>query len=538
MTCSAFIDDNWYRAQIESHRPNCVVDVFLVDFGKHVHVEWHYLRALDEQFKSLPMGVTRCNLVDIAPKNNLEWGTEVNVELKRLCKNRLKAIVCETRSNSVGIELFIVKRTTNYQINAYLAKHSLVRWIGDVEMIVERANEMNESAMSAAIMKEASQREFRQPIKILEIISPSEFYVTLVKYEGYIKKMHTHIQNAMKSYEPPEKKTMQWKEGDLCLVNFKLGKDGKKNWYRGRIESNMDNKNFTVFLRDHGQSVFTMLSDIAKISPSISIVIDGANKCHLANIKPTSSDWAKAAIDEFRHMTVSGEEFDMFSASSYGELKDDSSPIYLWGRKKPTQDDPLFGAPLNWTNINEVFASRGYADCYGKFKTIVDCEALNVENTHKEMTDFFTYFDKLSRPNQGLNTTDDDIPLKESKVFSDEDDFVLEAELDPENENFSTKKVTAWIPAKTIKKYYFLACPTYVDNNAVIYLHEESRNDYLKQLNFTINKLVPKIKTDESYAWKVDEPCMVQYHLDKCFYRGLIKEVLPNKQYKVSVSVM
>lgn len=534
MACSVCVDGMWYRARIEAHRPNCVVEVFLIDIGKRMDIEWRFLRALDDQFKSLQEGVTKSSLVDIAPKSNQkEWGEDATIELKRLCKNKLKVIVCETRSSYVKMELFIVKKTVNYQVNAYLAKHNLVKWIGDVEMIIERTNDsnsdlINESAMSAAIVKQESQREFRQTIKILDIASPSKFYVTLIKYESAIKKMHAEIQNVMKSYTP-EQRTIQWKVGDHCLVNAKLSKDGKKSWYRGRIESNMDNNHFTVFLRDHGQETFSTLSDITDITPSLSIVIDGSSKCHLANIRPTSSDWAKAAIDEFKHMTISGEECDIFSVSVYGEMKDDSLPVYLWGRKKPAREDPLLGTPMIWANINEIFASKGYADCLEKFKTIVDCDSIDVQIKHKAMTDFNMWHDKLLSLNIDIQ-----IPAKQNQILCDDDDFILEAELDPDHCSFSVEKVVSWIPAKPISRYYFHACPTYVNNNAVIYLHEESQNDYLRQIMFTINKVIGDIKYDKSYKWKQDEPCMVEYHLDNCFYRGIVKEVMPNKRYKVS----
>lgn len=529
MACSVYFERAWCRGRIEARRRNCVVEVFLVDIGKYVDVEWRFIRALHDQFKSQPEGVTLCSLVDIAPKDKQsDWSADAITELKRLCKNKLKANVCETISGSIYIELFIVKKTVCYQINAYLAQQNLVKWIGDVEMIVERPNDSNadrsnESAMSAAIMKQASQREFRQTIKILDVISPDNFHITLVKWESAIKKMHNEIQNEMKS-NVPAVGTTQWKLHDHCLVLAKLSK--VSSWYRGRIVSTLGNNKFIVFLRDHGQEVIAVLSEITEITPSLGEVFDGAIKCHLANTRPTSSTWAKAAIDEFKHMTKSGDEYDHFSVSVYGERKDDSFPVYLWGQKKPARDDPLLGTQFTWKNINEIFASSGYADCLEKFKTIVDCDSIDVQI--QEMTDFNIWHTKLlSLTANNLNDA------KLSNHLSDDDDLLLKAELDPDAEQFRMEKVVSWPAAKPICRYDMSAFVTYVDNNAVIYLHQNSQADDLKQIKFAINKVIAKVPYDKSYKWKVDEPCMVQYHADKCFYRGVIKEAMPNKPYKV-----
>lgn len=534
MTCSAYIDNTWHRARIEAHHSGCVVELYLIDIGKHMNTEWRFLRHLDDQFKNLHEGVTACSLVDITPKNyGKQWGADATIELKRLCKNKLKVIVYETKSRAATIELFIVKRRVNFQINAYLAKRHLVEWIGDLEMIVERPNDtnaeqLNESAMCASVAK--SPREFRQIIKILNVTSPDEFYVTLVKYENAIKKMHTNIQDSMKLYNP-DQETTEWKVGDHCLVLAKLARDTNKTWYRGRIDSNIDGDNFIVFLRDHGVEVFVVLSDLRNISPSDSVVIDGSSKCHLANIKPTGStgSWARSAIDEFKYITISGEECNIFGVSVYGVMKDDSLPVYLWGRKKPAREDPLQGAPMNWTNINELLALKGLADCDGNFKTIVECDSVDVQMVHKEMTDYNMWHDKFLSIN-----VDGERAEPSDTLDDDDDDFILEAELDPDHENFSTKKVVSWIPAEPYSDFYFFAWPTYVDNNAVIHLHKASDNDYLKQMMYTIEKVIGKVKYDKSYEWKVNEPCMAQYHGDKCFYRGVVMEVLSKHKYKVS----
>lgn len=529
MACCVCIDDTWYRARVNAHRPGSVVEVFLVDVGKYYDVEWGQLRRLDDQFIDVPESVTECALIDIAPKNFAKnWGADVTTELKRLCKHKLKAVVWGCKSRVAKIELYIVKSKVQHLINAYLAKHNLVEWNADHKPVVEHAasgtdiDVSNESARSNVMPNEVPQKEFRQLIKIVEIVSPSEFYVTPVKYENGIRKMHTEIQNTMATYAPGDD-SLKWVKGDDCFVFAKLPNDSTGSWYRGRIETNVQDAHFTVLLRDHRQLVSAKPSELAPASPSLCLVVDGVLKCHLENVKPTSTEWANAAKDEFKYMTK--EEFDTFSISACGEKTQNSLPVYLWGRKKPIRDDAL-GASLVWTNINKVFAARGYADSDQRFKTIADCDP--IENYYKEMVDFNVWCEGLVR------TVDQLLVKNSSSIDTGDNDVLLERELDPDHPHFSFKKVVAWMPATPIELYSFSAIPTYVDNNAVIHLHEHTRSNYLKHIMLAINKVVEKQKPDRPRKWKINEPCMVKYHLDECFYRGQVKDVLSNGRYRVS----
>lgn len=539
MACCVLVDQSWYRARVESHLPNCMVKVYLVDVGKYMNIEWRFLRALSNQFNNLPEGVVECCLAHISPKNYAEdWGPDVTVELKRLCKPKLRVGVIGKlgRNGTVNVELYIVKKTVNYQINAYLAHHQFVEWIGEGDLIIERPNDVDaevtdESVLCAAIPNDTPSKEFRQLVKILYTVSPSEFFVTLIKYQAAINKMHIEIQDLMKSYEA-ETDIQHWQTGDNCLVFGKLSKDlNQKTWYRGQIKSfqwidepNAENHNFCVYIRDHGQTILAELTDLAPIPPSLGLVVDGATKCHLANLKPTSTDWAKAAISEFNY--IIHEDCDTFAISVHGEITSDSIPVYLWGRKKPIRDCAL-GAELAWININSEIATKGFADCTEAFKTIADCNEVDIIS--KEMMDFNKWHEM-----QGVRSEFRSPSAKQSNVLRDDDDFILDAELDPDHESFAIGKVTAWLPAKPIPRYYFNAFVTYVDNNAVIYLHEQCRGNFLRQIMYTIKKVIDQTEYDAKYKWKENEPCMAQYYLDGNFYRGLVKAVMPNDQYKVS----
>lgn len=539
MPCCVYANDYWHRARIKVLRSSNVMEVFLVDNGTTLETEWRFIRALDPQFLTIPEGVSLCGLVDIAPKGyKTDWGTAPTIELKRLCKSDLEAFVCGKKNQSVQIELFSVKKFTRYQLNAYLAQHKLVEWIGDCEMIVERPNNdadaksLNASVSTPAVINEKSHKELRQKVIILDIVSPGELYVTLAKYDSGIEKMHVELQIVVAS---SNQGLTDWEEGENCLVNFKLSKTTKKCWYRGRIESNMGNDNYTVYLRDYGQIVHSSKNDLTDIPATFDTVSDAAYKCHLAGIRPTNQPhWSKGAIDEFRHTILSGEEFNSFALSVYGEKSNDSIPIYLWGRKKPSKDDALFGAKIVWANINQIFALKGFADCFENFKTIVDCDSLD-EQLSEEAIDFTEWYKRFIDNKDGVILTDqNEDSASHQKVIVYDDDFILESELDPEHEDFAFGKVDKWLPAQPIGRYYFHANPTYVDNNAIIYLHETEQDDYIKHIRYTINKHIHEVPYDKSYAWKKGEACMVQWSDDKSFYRGVVIDVLPKNQYNVS----
>lgn len=530
MTCCVKVDQTWHRARIEAHLPNRVVKVYLVDVGSYVNIEWRHLRSLKHEFLELAEGVVECCLAHISPKGYAdEWGSDVTVELKRLCKSKLRVGVLGIRNRSVNIELYIVKKSVNYQINAHLAKQDLVEWTGEGELIVERRNDVDsefadDSAAFTTMANKSAAKEFRQLIKVLNTVSPSEFYVTLAKYESAIQKMHVDIQNLMKSHVA-DNDIQQWRAGDQCLVFGKLSKDFNKSWYRGQVLS-VNNGDFSIYIRDHGQTVTAKMSELTAISPSLREVDDGAKKCHMANLRPTSADWAKAAIDEFNY--IIREKFDTFSISVHGEVTGESLPVYLWGREKSIKDDALGLPGISWTNINSEFATKGFADCIEAFKTIVDCNHVDVMN--KEMIDLNKWLDMQNGEFTGCRA-----PAKQKHTLCDEDDFILDAALDPNHQSFRTGKVKEWRPAKPMTKHFFNGIVTYVDNNAVIYMHEQSQSSYLKQIIYTINNTVDHTQYDSSYKWKLNEPCFAKFYLDNRFYRAVVKQVLPNDQYKVSV---
>lgn len=91
-----------------------------------------------------------------------------------------------------------------------------------------------------------------------------------------------------------------------------------------------------------------------------------------------------------------------------------------------------------------------------------------------------------------------------------------------------------WLPAKPVDKTIFVGVPTYVDNNAVIYLHDMDKERTLDTIKNVINAKFGNsqpLPSDTFYA--PGDPCMAKYHLDDLFYRAIVRKMISPCRYKV-----
>lgn len=93
----------------------------------------------------------------------------------------------------------------------------------------------------------------------------------------------------------------------------------------------------------------------------------------------------------------------------------------------------------------------------------------------------------------------------------------------------------AWLMSHNIEKTMFTAYPTYVDYDAIIYMHESSDHELLAQMRNKIMKAYggKPIPNELKVVYSPGQACIAQYHLDHHFYRGIIQEVKPNGEYEV-----
>lgn len=92
------------------------------------------------------------------------------------------------------------------------------------------------------------------------------------------------------------------------------------------------------------------------------------------------------------------------------------------------------------------------------------------------------------------------------------------------------------MPAKPIDKAVFIGIPTYVDISGVIYLHDAELESTLAAIKKVINATLngsQQLPGDQFYS--TGEPCLARYHLDKTFYRAVIRKATGHNRYEVQL---
>lgn len=109
-------------------------------------------------------------------------------------------------------------------------------------------------------------------------------------------------------------------------------------------------------------------------------------------------------------------------------------------------------------------------------------------------------------------------------------DFTLDMAVDSkacgEPTVFTAKAPEAWLQSKPIDKSIFAAIPTYVDYEAVIYLHDANDEAILNEIREIIMKTYGEYQLPKSFVpiYTPGQACLVRYHVDKRFYRGIVQK--------------
>lgn len=519
LICSCQYNEKWYRGRIVNVLANGMLDVWLVDVGKNVNVNWRCLRILDNQFLNKSEAVILCGLSDVAPiSKSGVWNAEAIDEFRRLSLNsNLRIFVGRYMDRRFEVCLYVKKPNAELCINGLLVNKKLARSTGidsefgrldiDNELCVE------EKKVSIKPTKPTSS-SVRMMVDILNVISPSEFYVSIAKQAPNLNRLHHEIQNTMANFV--SKNNYIWNANDNCFVRALVSSSTKKWWYRGHILEIINEQKCVVFIQDHGQKVTVSMSKLAPIDPIVANLCNGAFECHLSNVQPTgaSNDWALASIDHFK-MAVA--KFDAIGITFPGERKGNSIPVILWGMLNDARD-PLAPTFCEWTNINKVLVSRGYAHLTEKFQPLVEMRAME-KNFSREFADLDNWL------NEKVNLLD--------KVFSQNDSHDIGTVCDVEL-NTDVLPISEWTPPMRIKKTLFNAIPTYVDNNGVIYMHEVSNAKFLQEIQHVINRRYNAHTAEIQPTYlAIGQPCLAKFSDDQ-FYRALVLAKLPNNNYKVS----
>lgn len=255
----------WVRGRITKVQPNKKCNVFLTDFGLSEELCWDELAVLEDEFCKASDGVFKCSLMDVVPlqKNCYKWTDDAINDFRRYTSSvNLTICIGQYYSGTYTSTLFYNKKDRNICINAKLVdsnhcdssgpESTRIEWMKNFQDI---HNEYDLNLFKTEEVKTTDKRTISYDVvKILNIISPERFYVSLSKHLIKLQQLHEEIQLKMTDCEPIEK-NCDWAVHEPCFVltNQNIVTNDEK-WYRG-IVTDISDENIKVFLRDKGISL-------------------------------------------------------------------------------------------------------------------------------------------------------------------------------------------------------------------------------------------------------------------------------------------
>lgn len=548
MCCALFVERKWYRGCIEEINAPNDIRVRLVDDGRSVTASWRQLRVLKDKFLSQREMSIECSIAEIQPlqENNYEWTNNAIAEFVRMTSNpHIQMTIASSNQFRYQVILNVVKKHLDINIGAMLVKFKHALSTGDASANVEhnresatesfflpdeQLNKINPPASSSSAIRSLK----RTPIEVIHVNSPGEFYIYLVEHIAGILKFQEQLQLAQESRLENETvfEDVNWKENDHCLVLTSVKENASDQWFRGVIKEIDDNnfdQSYSVFLRDKGVIVRNVNNcQLMKIEDNYDRVTNGAILCHLACVHPTGGmkKWSHSSIDEFQHNI---NHFESIGATIQGQTKNGSIPVVLWGIFTET-NDALGPCTPKYTNINKMLVSAGLAhliekiDITRQLDQFVQQEIQQGEQTLQEWYDNFI----KTLENLSICENDNNDPVLEKTNISNYELSDLVANIESGN------IIAEWLPAEAIEKTVFTAYPTYVDYDAIVYMHDSEKHGLLNGMRKKINDqfdLGPATAIDEK--WAPGQPCLARYHLDRFLYRATVQKLLSNNKFEV-----
>ncbi|XP_049303754.1 RING finger protein 17 [Bactrocera dorsalis] len=427
----------------------------------------------------------------------------------------------------------------------------------DVKETVNTAGVATKSDKPVKVLK-------RTPVKVVHVVDPGEFYIQIASLTTGIAKFHNQLQQAQNedqsntsSFSLCSQSTNNWFVGNHCLVNTKYKSDLTKQtqatqtsspseWYRAiiiAIKADIEADLYTVFLRDIGATISDITSaQLRVIDHQWDRVTNAVHRCHLACIEPTggTTAWSHSAIDCFKHTVGS---FESLSATLQGKRLPGSNslPIVLWGTITETED-PLAPCITKHSIINRILVKAGLAysvqrlDVTEQLDKLLEMEFAEGEITMEEWNNNFmsnAALKEIDHPGNAFKAFDSDNSMKtddhDTNVIPEIDftlDLVVDSQACGEPTVFTSKAPEAWLQSKPINKSIFVAIPTYVDYEAIVYLHDAYDKDLLKHLREIIMKTYGEYEmpTTSIPVYTPGQACLVRYHVDKRLYRGIVQK--------------
>uniref|UniRef100_A0A3P8VEF9 Ring finger protein 17 n=1 Tax=Cynoglossus semilaevis TaxID=244447 RepID=A0A3P8VEF9_CYNSE len=305
--CVARYDDQlWYRAHVIGHPGGRKVQVQFVDFGNIKIMSVSDVKKVKNEFLALPAMAVHCCLSDVIPlEGEQTWSDKCTHRFINLAHQKLVTIVATgkiSKTKPLHIQMFVNESSGQNSINKLFVTENLARFKS-----CSKSKQSTSSGGDAAVwdppLEHISYKEILDiqqilklssqftnlKVRVSHVNSPSSFYVQLLQFSSWLKRICDLVEQDCVLKEPEE---VVWKTDMYCaaLINGV--------WERGRICSDVTSTNIAEVIRcDHGNKVKLHINNLRLLPGSLVGAL--ALECTLTDIRPAGgrSTWTATACD-------------------------------------------------------------------------------------------------------------------------------------------------------------------------------------------------------------------------------------------------
>lgn len=503
-----------------------MVKVYFFDTADIMDVQVDDLYLINETILKRPAFITKCMLADVAPKA-LDWTEDDIVEFRKLInKDNLDLYVLSHIEPSVlNVTLSYTENRNRLNINAQMVLNNIARSVGkqskELHLNSYAYENQNVSIEAKSFVENTPIIQFNKPntavkcgrmkVKLMNIVSPGEFYIIRHCDANILDSLQKNIQNLM---EKPENLNNTIGEFELNAPYMVYLEDVDQfsiaQWFRGRITEILSPNNLVVFLCDFGITRNVTRSQLRKPLGKLGIANDAVIKCRLASIIPTGGDtkWTKSSIEHFRHVCDKAKDLGI---TSCGNDEDGTLSVILWG--EVVKISAIAPTIRNWQNLNYVLLDQGVVD--SSEPLIENPNGSRVKEQYDEIRSDIVKW--LSDINEDENNT---IDMSTSYHYG----HTIKPTVTP---------IKSWIPPVPIKKTTFFAVARYVEKDGTIYLHEDTQCELINEITKVINDECEHKPYDSTVKWRKGDPCIARFSEDGLYHRAMILKKFKSDKMRI-----
>lgn len=543
-------DGKWYRARIQDLPGKCQVDVQYVDFGNEERMWYKQIFKIMDKFLKLPAQAITCSLCDVIPVGD-HWTDSVVEQMTSVCEFRdLEAIFHNCEEEVCKVSLLACTLEEKIDVGEYLIDHGVAvlselknkKIYKELDCGLDPLNfEMplrQKIINSRRLLCELPQKKSR--ILVQDVSSAQHKYLE-VKYLavlyplGYIHLQLTSLNSSFKQLESKleeVKNEIQMVQrfapnfGELCLLKTRH----TPHYARAKILK-LENDQAEVLLVDHGG---IMKASISCLYPLPNTLQDlrhlGMVVCLMGLVAPGGhKHWPSTSLDYIKEQLTNHSNLYIFrKGCSYHDCELDLNilPVEL-GWMQEIVDVPFEASTVFHISLNDLLTESGLA---------LPVRALNSPLQKKEINPKNDNHDSVGPANA------DCISVKyENEPWTPQDveNFMMHLTLDKDTASYSNcntnnTDVICWIPCPLPETTTFMATPTYVDDQGIIYLHPVANKRTLELIRESQTmQFEGSIPTDDDLCWAPGDPVIAQFHLDKKWYRATVNKLNENGEVEV-----